>query len=74
MVGQSQPLSSDDAGESVRVPAVEGGEDDHLVGGAVRDTQLVTQPPEESCNNPAEFLQEEEKYYLSLDLSVLSSS
>jgi len=41
-------VSSDDAGESVRVPAVEGGEDDHLVGGAVRDRQLVAEPTKES--------------------------
>ena len=70
-------VSSDDAGESVRVPAVEGGEDDHLVGGAVRDRQLVAEPTKESCKYfpllelphsvPCEC-------YLSQDLSALSSS
>ena len=41
-------VSSDDAGESVRVPSLQRGEDDNLVRGTVRDGELVTEPTEES--------------------------
>ena len=41
-------FSSDDAGQSIRVPSRERGEDDHLVGGAVRDAQLVAEPAKKS--------------------------
>ena len=39
---------SDDAGQGAGVLGTEGREDDHLVRGAVRDPQLVTQPAEKS--------------------------
>ena len=39
---------SDDACEGVGVLVSEGREDDHLVRGAVGDSQLVTQPAEEA--------------------------
>ena len=35
----------------MRISSCQGGEDDYLVGGAVRDPQLVTQPAKESCNH-----------------------
>ena len=40
--------NSDDACEGAGVLVPKGREDDHLVRGAVGDTQLVTQPAEES--------------------------
>ena len=40
--------NSDDAGEGAGVLAPEGRENDHLVRGAVGDSQLVTQPAEEA--------------------------